>query len=124
MDDIREFGESDDLRRQTALIHKRLLDLLHVALRAQDQQTSSEEGSSRVYRPWMRDWTENRLADLNLWVDGISALAGPGASSSLRVFKPVIESLLTLLGSFLDMCRKSGDRENIFGVGDDTNPRS
>jgi hypothetical protein len=117
----------DGIRQKTANIHERLLALLlDVAPHVQDPGLSSEpERSTQISRPAMREWTENRLADFNLWVTGISILlARPGVSPSLHVFKPVIESLLMLLASFLDVCRNSGDKDVAFGMCTDTNSDS
>jgi len=126
MDDMSENSDLDDVRRKTAIIHEKLLGLLlDVAPLAQDEQIrSGRESPTQISRLAMREWTENRLADFNLWVTGISVLGKPGVSSSLHLFKPVIESLLTLLGSFLDMYRNSGEKDTSFVVCDDINPRS
>ncbi|KAI2616648.1 hypothetical protein GGS26DRAFT_577882, partial [Hypomontagnella submonticulosa] len=54
-------------------------------------------------------WAENRLADFNLWADGVGALAAPRASLDYRFeSKPMeltlVKSLLAMLHDFVEKC--------------------
>jgi len=59
------------------------------------------------------EWAENRLADFNLWANGVGALATGRASLDSRLgFKPevqgVVTNLLYLLKDIVDECYKIG----------------
>jgi hypothetical protein len=119
MDRSREDGDIDDIRRKTARAHEKLLCLLlDVAPRVKSQELRSERGSlTQTSYPAIREWTENRLADFNLWITGLEFLVRPEVFSSLGPIKSVIASLLTLLESLLAVCRTSGDKDMARGLG-------
>ncbi len=59
------------------------------------------------------EWAENRLADFNLWANGVGALAtGRTSLDSRLALRPqdrnIIMKLLHLLKSLVDNCRKLG----------------
>jgi hypothetical protein len=117
-----EDGDLDDLRQKTARAHEKLLCLLlDVAPQVKSQDSRSERKPiTQTSQPAIRDWTENRLADFNLWITGIDFLARPEVFPSLGPVKSVIASLLTLLESLLDVCRTSGDKNMAHGLSADT----
>jgi hypothetical protein len=126
MDRSREDVDLKDLRQKTARAHEKLLCLLlDVAPRVKSQELRSErESLTQTSHPAIREWTENRLADFNLWITGINFLARPEVFSSLGPVKSVIASLLTLLESLLDVCRTSGDKNMARGLSADTDLHS
>ena len=68
------------------------------------------------------EWAENRLADFNLWVSGIGALARGRASLDSRLaLQPdiveVIANLLHLLAGLVDECKDLGQVELPFSSG-------
>ncbi len=59
------------------------------------------------------EWAENRLADFNLWANGVGAMATGRISLDSRLaLRPrarnIIMKLLHLLKSLVDNCRKLG----------------
>lgn len=67
------------------------------------------------------EWAENRLADFNLWVSGIGALAPGRASLDSRLaLKPealqIITNLLRLLTLTVDECKRLGQAEPLVSI--------
>jgi hypothetical protein len=58
-------------------------------------------------------WAENRLADLNLWIAGLGALASSRVSLDTRLgskpeIRDIIANLLGLLALTVEKCRRLG----------------
>ena len=117
-----EDRDLDDIRQRTARVREKLVSLL---LDAAPQRQKSKRGPSiQTIQPAIREWTENRLADLDLWTAGISVLNKPGVSYSLDLIKSTIASLLTLLSSLLDVCLSLGEQDLNYGSCADTDFQS
>ena len=112
-------GDLDDIRQKTAIVHEKLVSLLlEVAPHVREEESRrKKELLIRGFQPAMGEWTENRLADFNLWITGLEFLVRPEVFSSLGPIKSVIASLLTLLESLLAVCRTSGDKDMARGLG-------
>lgn len=118
----RENRDFDDIRQRTGRVRQKLLSLLLDAAPQTERQESKSKRrlSLQNSQPAMREWTENRLADLDLWTAGISVLNRPGVFYALNLIKPTIASLLMLLGSLLDACHSLGDENPNYGSCADT----
>lgn len=138
MDHSKLKDDRNDMHRKTASAYSKLLALLAdiapqeptSAERSQDEDISNsfdtqygtreklqEDLGNQITRSAMREWTENRLADLRLWINGTGVLARSEASldtrlSSHRAVKAVIASLLMILESSIDICRTFGNEHN------------
>jgi hypothetical protein len=100
----------DDIRQKTARVHEGLLSLLLDVAPQTPSQGPIRKVSIWISQPVMREWTENRLADFNLWVTGISALARSEVSPSMYPLISLMASLLTILASSLEFCRNIGNK--------------
>lgn len=106
-------GDLDDIRQKTAIVHEKLVSLLlEVAPHVREEESRrKKELLIRGFQPAMGEWTENRLADLSLWINNLRFMARPEVSAVLYHLKSAIASLLALLGSLLEVCRISGEEE-------------
>jgi hypothetical protein len=105
-------GLGNEDQRNRSLGH----DTSSIAISGPRQKPSDqvEVESGQVSHSALREWTENRLADMNLWITGTGAMARSEASLDTRLLshpglKSAIATLLMILESYVDSCRTHGN---------------